>query len=199
MEVLELAKARYAAKKYDSNKRIPQETVDALKEVLRLSPSSINIQPWKFTFVQNKEVKSQLAAASLHNESKINEADLLVVFSVADDLEEFQHVVDTNLPEGLRNWYNSIKNEIPEEHLRVWLSKQVYITMGVALSAAVSLGLDSTPMEGIETDKYVEILGMTTYKPLFAIAFGYAAEDDYNRPEVTPKSRRELEDVVETI
>lgn len=79
MEVLELAKARYAAKKYDSNKRIPQETVDALKEVLRLSPSSINIQPWKFTFVQNKEVKSQLAAASLHNESKINEADLLVV------------------------------------------------------------------------------------------------------------------------
>lgn len=51
MEVLELAKARYAAKKYGSNKRIPQETVDALKEVLRLSPSSINIQPWKFTFV----------------------------------------------------------------------------------------------------------------------------------------------------
>ncbi|NDP28747.1 MAG: NAD(P)H-dependent oxidoreductase, partial [Flavobacterium sp.] len=57
----------------------------------------------------------------------------------------------------------------------------------------------STPMEGIETEKYKAILTMTAYKPLFAMAVGYGSEEDSNRIEVTPKSRRLLENVVETI
>jgi nitroreductase/dihydropteridine reductase len=40
---------------------------------------------------------------------------------------------------------------------------------------------------------------MTTYKPLFAMAVGYGSDEDSNRLEVTPKSRRLLEDVIETI
>jgi nitroreductase/dihydropteridine reductase len=40
---------------------------------------------------------------------------------------------------------------------------------------------------------------MSVYKPLFAMAVGYGAEDDFNRIEVTPKSRRLLENVIETI
>jgi nitroreductase / dihydropteridine reductase len=61
------------------------------------------------------------------------------------------------------------------------------------------MGLDSTAMEGIETDKYRTILNMSAYKPLFAMAVGYASEEDSNRLEVTPKSRRSLKDVIETI
>jgi nitroreductase/dihydropteridine reductase len=40
---------------------------------------------------------------------------------------------------------------------------------------------------------------MATYKPLFAMAVGYASAEDSNRIEVTPKSRRLLENVIETI
>ena len=83
--------------------------------------------------------------------------------------------------------------------MKIWLAKQVYIALGVGLTASVAMGLDSTAMEGIETDKYKAILNMTTYKPLFAMAVGYGAEEDSNRLEVTPKSRRLLEDVIETI
>ncbi|WGH75120.1 nitroreductase family protein [Tenacibaculum tangerinum] len=198
MKPLELAKKRYSTKRYDRSKKIPQEKIEELKAVLHLTPSSINIQPWKFTFVSNTEVKTQLAAASLHNEGKINQADLLIVFSVADDLEEFQKTVN-QLPDGLRDWYNNIKQTTPESDVKVWLAKQVYIALGVALSTAIALGLDSTPMEGIEPDKYADILNMKAYKPILAMAVGYRSEDDKYQPSVMPKSRRPKEDVIETV
>ncbi|RKF04788.1 nitroreductase/dihydropteridine reductase [Tenacibaculum lutimaris] len=199
MKPSELAKKRYATKKYDSSKKIPQEKIEELKEVLHLAPSSINIQPWKFTFVQNPAIKSKLADASLHNTEKVNQADLLIVFSVAEDLDAFQKVVDKELPTALGDWYNSIKANIPENDLRVWLAKQVYIALGVAMSTSIALGLDSTPMEGIEPEKYMDILGMSAYKPLFALSVGYRAKDDRYQPEVMPKSRRPYKDVIEVV
>lgn len=199
MEALQIAQQRYSVKKYKTDKKIPEDKIAALKEILRLSPSSINIQPWKFTFVQNREVKAQLAQFSLMNVEKITQADLLVVFSVADDLDAFQEVVDREFPKELQDFYNTGKANMPELDLKVWLSRQVYIALGVGLSGSAALGLDATPMEGIESDKYSEILKMTEYKPILAMAVGYGADDDYNRLEVSPKSRRALEDVIETI
>jgi nitroreductase/dihydropteridine reductase len=199
MNILELIEKRYTAKKYNADKNIPQEKIEDLKQILRLTPSSINIQPWKFTFVQNPEIKAQLASVSMHNEEKINQAKLLVVFSVADDLDAFQEVVDNELPQARIDWYNKIKASTPEADLKIWLSKQLYIALGVGLTASVALGLDSTPMEGIESDKYMAILNMKAYKPLFAMAVGYGSEDDFNRIEVTPKSRRLLDNVIENI
>lgn len=196
MKVVELANQRYATKRFDSSKQIPREHIENLKEVLRLAPSSINIQPWQFTFVENPELKAELAKVSLHNEEKIKQANLLVVFSVADDLNEFQKVVESSLSQGLVDWYNSIRKTLPESELKNWFAKQVYIALGVGLSACVAMGLDSTPMEGIEGDKYQEILNHKSYKPILALAVGYHSEEDRNRVEVTPKSRRAAEDVI---
>lgn len=199
MNILALIQKRYTAKKYNADKVIPKEKIEDLKEILRLTPSSINIQPWRFTFVQNPEIKAKLAAVSMHNAEKINQAQLLVVFSVVDDLVVFQKVVDNELPQARRDWYNQIKASMPEADLKIWLSKQVYIALGVGLTASIALGLDSTAMEGIESDKYRDILNMPAYKPLFAMAVGYGSEEDSNRIEVTPKSRRTLENVIESI
>lgn len=199
MNILELIEKRYSTKKYNVDKEIPQNKIEDLKQILRLSPSSINIQPWKFTFVQNPEVKTKLASVSMHNTEKVNQAKLLVVFSVADDLDAFQKVVDNELPPARRDWYNQIKASTSESDLKIWLSHQVYIALGVGLTASAALGLDATPMEGIESDKYQAILNMKDYKPLFAMAVGYASEDDFNRLEVMPKNRRLAESVIESI
>lgn len=199
MKPIELASNRYSAKKYDPDKKIPAEKIEELKRVLHLSPSSINLQPWKFTFVQDPEVKSKLADASLHNTEKILQADLLVVFSYADNLEAFQKVVDSELPPFLRDWYNAGKEQMSEQQLKDWFIRQVYIALGIGLSTSIALGLDSTPMEGLEPEKYMDILNMKDYKPILAMAVGYGAIDDFNRLEVAPKSRRPFEDVIETI
>ena len=199
MQALLNAQKRYSAKKYNPHKEIPESKIEALKEILRLTPSSINIQPWKFTFVQSSDIKGQLADASLHNAEKILQAPLLIVFSVADDLDSFQKVVDSSLPAPLREWYNAGRNVMPENELKSWLSKQLYIALGFGLTACAAMDLDATPMEGIESDKYVEILGMKDYRPILAMTVGYAAENDYNRLELEPKLRRSQNDVIETI
>lgn len=199
MNILQLIQKRYSTKMYNSGKKIPNEKIEELKEILRLSPSSINIQPWKFTFVENPEVKAKLASVSMHNTEKVNQAPLLIVFSVADDLDAFQKVVDNELPPARRDWYNQMKVNKPEADLKIWMSQQVYIALGVGLAASIALGLDSTPMEGIESDKYQSILNLSAYKPLFAMAVGYAATDDFNRIEAIPKTRRPQESVIESI
>lgn len=196
MTPYELANKRYATKKYDTDKKIPQEKIAELKEVLRLTPSSINIQPWKFTFIQNPKIKSQLAKASLFNEEKINQADLLVVFSYADNLEAFQQIVDEKLPKTVSEIYNNSKSNMTDTEIKNWFIRQVYIALGVGISTSVALGLDTTPMEGIESNKYQEILRMKNYKPIVAMTVGYRDSEDNNQPELKPKNRLDMKDVI---
>jgi len=42
MSFLELSKKRYTTKKYNADRKIPADKIDELKEILRLSASSIN-------------------------------------------------------------------------------------------------------------------------------------------------------------
>lgn len=198
MQPLEIAKKRYSAKVYDATKQIPKEIVEELKATLHLAPSSINIQPWKFSFVQDPQVKAKLADASMFNADKINQAGLLIVFSAPEDIEAFEEIAIPEMPEPVVGMYKGAKEQMSEEQLKGWFARQVYIALGQALSACAALGLDSTPMEGIEADKYMEILDMKDYKPLVALSVGYASNEDYNRLEVAPKKRREIDKVIES-
>lgn len=60
MSFLDIAQNRYTTKKYDPNRQIPEEKIRQLKEIIRLSPSSINSQPWKFVFISDKKEKKEI-------------------------------------------------------------------------------------------------------------------------------------------
>ena len=75
---------------------------------------------------------------------------------------------------------------------------QVYLSLGIFLSAAAEMGLDSSPMEGIQSEEYKKILKLGDYQPLFAVAIGYRDPEDKNQPIFTPKERLPLESVIET-
>lgn len=199
MNPLTIAQKRYSAKKYDNSKNISPDKIEILKSTLHLAPSSINIQPWKFTFVQDPEVKARLAEASLFNADKIKQANLLIVFSYPDDVTQFEDLIKEEMPVNILEMYFAGKNQMSEEQLKGWFIRQVYIAFGQAISACAALGLDSTPMEGIEAEKYMEILKMKDYKPIAVLSVGYASIDDYNRLDISPKTRRDLSKVIESI
>jgi len=198
MDILKLAKTRYTTKVYDSSKKIPQDKVEESKQVLQLASNSIDIQVWQFHFVQNSEIKSQLADASYINKDKINQADILVVFSYRTDLEAFQKVVDT-YPKGFQDAYSESKKYMTDDEVRNGMTRQLYLAMGFGLSSAIDLGLDSTPMEGINSEEYMKILDIKGCQPLIAVAVGNASKVDYNRLEVMPKLRRPIDEVIFTI
>lgn len=199
MDFLSIAENRYTTKKYDPAKKISDENVQKLKEILRLSPSSINSQPWKFIFITDEKLKNELAEVSYFNESKIKEACHLIVFNVIDNIKKFEKEFIGNLPEGSVAYYqNNIKPK-SEENIKSWLANQVYLSLGYFLSACACMGIDSTPMEGVDIKEYAKILGTKDYKPLFAVAIGYRDTQDTNQPSITPKSRFDLNDVIKSI
>lgn len=199
MNFTTLANSRYTTKKYDPSQKIPAEKIDQLKEILRLSPSSINSQPWKFTIVSDETLKAELAAVSYFNEQKIKDASHLVVFSAIDDVSQFEKQINEHLPEGSVTYYNTFLKPLPEAEIKSWLQCQVYLSLGFFLSACASMDIDSSPMEGIQAGKYAEILKLEGYKPLFAVAIGYRNPEDANQPSVKAKSRLEMDLILEVL
>lgn len=199
MSFLDIAQKRYTTKKYDSSKKIDEHTIEKLKEILRLSPSSINSQPWKFTFVADEEIKSRLAEFSLGNREKVLDASHIVIFSVVKDAEAFENNKLKLLPEYTTTYYNRVLKPSGDEQIMTWLTSQVYLSLGFFLSATATLGIDSTPMEGINTKEYDAILKDDNYKTLFAVAIGYRDKEDENQPSLSPKFRLDAEDVIRSI
>ena len=199
MNFLDLAKNRYTTKKYNPSAEIPEEKINQLKEILRLSPSSIDSQPWKFVFVSDKDVKKKFAEASLFNQHKVEDASHLVIFTVLDDVRLFENRLEKNYPEGAVFYYKKMMKARPESEIKSWLTHQVYISLGFLLAACAASGIDSTPMEGIDIEAYKKLLPLEGYKPLFAVAIGIRDENDDNQPSITPKKRLNLDDVVLSI
>lgn len=196
MNFLEKMKTRYAVKKYNPQGKISDEKIQMLKEILHLSPSSINSQPWNFIFVSNSEIKEQLAEASYFNKEKVLESSQLVVFQAIKNPEDFEKQIEENLPEGLVEYYRTFVKPQGEAAIKSWFAHQVYLALGVFLSACADLGIDSTPMEGIEGDKYDAILKNDAYESLMAVTIGEKAENDWNQPTQTPKTRLENRKVI---
>lgn len=199
MSFLDIAKSRYTTKKYDPNGKIAEEIIEELKEILRFSPSSINSQPWKFTFISDEKTKGELSKVSYHNDEKVNDASHVVVFSVIENVEDFENKNLSRLPERAGVYYNRMVKPKGEAEIKSWLSHQVYLALGFFLSACASMGIDSTPMEGIQIEEYDRILQQEGYKTLFGVAIGYRDEEDANQPSITPKFRMDKDNVIRSI
>lgn len=199
MDFKTVAEKRYTTKIYDASRKISEVLIEDLKHILKLSPSSINSQPWLFTFVSQKETKDALADASFFNAPKIKNASHLVVFSVMNNLELFERHVEENLAEGPVNYYKQFVKDQPAEKTINWLSQQVYLSLGFFLAACAAMEIDSTPMEGIEPEKYKDILNIEDYKVLFAVAIGYRDAEDSNQPSHKGKSRLAVNQVINSI
>ncbi|WP_333851689.1 nitroreductase family protein [Epilithonimonas sp.] len=190
---------RYTVKKYNSEGKLSNEIKEQLKSILHLSPSSINSQPWKFTFVEDSKAKSEFAEVSYFNKEKINDSQLLVVFQVLKNTEDFERQIEGNLPEGSIQYYNKMIKPHGEDYTKSWMSHQVYLALGVLLSACAQMEIDSTPMEGIEIAKYDDILNNEKYTTLFAVAIGVRDENDFNQPKLKAKSRLNFEEILDVI
>ena len=70
-----------------------------------------------------------------------------------------------------------------------WMEKQVYLALGTLLLGAALHGIDATPMEGLDTHRIDQALGLPEqgYTALVLVALGRRAPDEFNSK--LPKSR----------
>lgn len=195
MDFLQLAQNRYTTKLY-SSKRVSDEDIAKLKEILRLTPSSINSQPWQFVFISDEPTKEAFAKVSFINEERIRQASHLVVFMANSALPSFEEKLAKASTEAGVGFYHKVQKPKGDVSLYAWMNNQVYISLGFFLSACASMGIDSTPMEGIINTEYDKLLNEPQYTTFFAVAIGYRDPEDSNQLHLHPKSRLPLEDVV---
>ena len=195
MDFLQLAQNRYTTKHY-SSKRVSDEDIAKLKEILRLTPSSINSQPWQFVFISDEATKEAFAKVSFFNEERIRQASHLVVFMANSALPSFEEKLAKASTEAGVGFYHKVQKPKGDVSLYAWMNNQVYISLGFFLSACASMGIDSTPMKGILGAEYDNLLADPDYTTLFAVAIGYRDPEDSNQLHLRPKSRLSLEEVV---
>ena len=61
MTVKDTLNWRYSTKDFDPNKKVSNADFKQLKALLRMSPSSTNIQPWHFVIANTEEGKKRVA------------------------------------------------------------------------------------------------------------------------------------------
>jgi nitroreductase/dihydropteridine reductase len=180
---------RYAAKKLNPERPVPQALVDRIVEAARLAPTSSGLQPFELISVTNPEVRAKIREIAW-NQAQITDGSHLLVFAAWDNYtaERINHMFDlTNAVRGFKNegWENYRKMLLasyPQRDAEVnyaHAARQAYIAVGVALMAAAEARVDCTPMEGFDPAKLDGILGLRArgLRSVVILPLGYRQEE----------------------
>lgn len=209
-QVLEQLHWRYATKKFDSSKKIPEASWKTLEQSLVLSPSSFGLQPWQFFVIRNSEIRQQLLEHSWGQKSVVD-ASHLIVFAIKsniDDMDVDRHIqrmaeVQQIASANLAGFGNVVKGFIHEPpyplNINEWAAKQAYIALGFFMTCAAMLEIDTLPMEGFIPAKYDALLDLPSkgYNSIVLCAAGYRADDD--KYATNPKVRYPTNEIVQYI
>lgn len=180
---------RYAAKKLDPAKAVPQDAVERILEAARLAPTSSGLQPYEIIVVSSKEVRERIKPIAW-NQAQITDGSHLLVFAAWDNytVERINMMFDlTNTVRGFKNegWENYRKlilsmypgrdAEVNFEHA----ARQAYIGLSAAMMAAAFEAVDCTPMEGFDPKAMDEILDLRArgLRSVAILPLGYRQPD----------------------
>lgn len=190
---------RYATKKMNPAKAVPQEKVDRILEAVRLAPSSSGLQPYEVIVVTSAEVREKIKPVA-YGQAQVTEGSHLLVFAAWDNYtaDRINQMFDyTNAQRGgsteagdayrknLLASYTVRDPQVNFEHA----ARQAYIGLGVALVAAAFEEVDSTPMEGFDPKALDQLLNLSErgLRSVAIMPLGYReADKDWlvNQPKV---------------
>ncbi len=199
---------RYATKKFDITKKLPAETLEVIEESLRLTPSSLGIQPWKFVIISDEALRAKLLERSSMNPSQITTCSHLVVLCGLLDVDD--NYINSYVEYALEQWgdperlskYQAMLTQRMSEHreadaMRMYVHNQVYVALGNLVTTCATLEIDACPMGGFVPHVYNEELWLTQqgYEAVVLCALGYRSADDSAASK--PKVRWSRERVIE--
>lgn len=205
---------RYSTKSFDPARKISAKDFKQITNLLRMSPSSTNLQPWHFVIAHTREGKEKVAK-SAHgffefNAKKITEASHIIVFAsrLTADEPYMQHILEQEEKDGrfptseLKQMMHGGRNAFADIHkyetkdLQHWMEKQVYLNMGNLLLGAAALSIDAVPMEGVDMKVLDSEFGLREkgFTAIAVVSLGYRLESDFNAS--TPKSRLPEEEII---
>lgn len=172
MNFTEIAKTRQSCRKYNPEKAVEREKLDAILESARLAPSACNGQPYHLTVCTGETAKAAASAVMGMGMNKFAaDAPVLIVISEED------YVATAALGAKVK------KND--------YRSMDIGIVAAYITAEAAAQGLGSCILGWLDDDKLRKICGVN--KPVrLVITIGYPAEGDTLRT----KKRKDIEELV---
>ena len=204
---------RYTTKRYDPSKRVSSDDLSVIYEAMRLSASSINSQPWKFIVIESDAAKQRMhdtfANKFQFNQPHIKSCSHVILFAHNPKYtrDDYAKVVDKGIEdkrtkaqdrEAAFGGFAFVDLNTDEQgNNAAWTKSQTYLALGNTLHVLARLGIDSTTMEGVDSELIGEIFAeeLGGFKCEVALAIGYHhSSEDYNAN--LPKSRLAKEQVL---
>ena len=180
MDTLSAIKKRRSVKKYDPNYQMSEEEIKTLMDYTLLSPTSFNMQNWRFLVVKDQEVKDKLKGASF-NQSQV--ADASIVILICGDLKAWAREPERywqNAPEQVRSQIVPMIGGFYKDNEQLQRDEAMR-SAGIAgqtiMLAAKAMGYDTCPMIGFNPGQVAEIVNLPEdYVLGFMVVVGKATE-----------------------
>ncbi|MBU1141135.1 MAG: nitroreductase family protein [Firmicutes bacterium] len=192
---------RRSIRRYDSRIKISKDEMSKILEEATRAPSSMNMQPWRFTVIENALGKEKLKPLLIGNQLQLETSAAMIV--IMQDLKKFElaekifdKAIELNqMPidikeKQLRNIANMIPNLSDEGIEKSGLVDGGLVAMQL-MHVAKEHGYDTCPIGGFHHDRIAKELGYDEkrYKPILIISIGKAVEDGH------PSSRFDIDNI----
>ena len=163
MDTFEAIEKRRSIKFFDPDHKIPDDDIKKIFSAVLLSPTSFNIQHWRFVVVRDPEMRKKIRQASF-DQPKITDASLLVILcgyiqAWKQEPERYwknaSEKVRQNLLPMIEGFYKGREQLQRDEVIR-----SCGIAAQTIMLATKSMGYDSAPMIGFDPKTVGEIINL---------------------------------------
>lgn len=189
-DTLESLYWRYAVKKFNPNRMLPEAKIEKLRGAFNLTATSYGLQPIRMLVVRHRAIQEELVTHSF-GQRQVADASHVLVICIEDSIDG----------EFIESYFNRVRNvrgtsegvlspyrrsllesfrEKSREDIRTWATQQAYLALGNLLTVCAVERIDSCPMEGFVPDAYARVLGLSEkgLGPVLVLPVGFRAEDD---------------------
>ncbi len=186
MDTFEAIYGRRAVKHYDPEHVMGEDEIRTLMEAAVQSPTSFNIQNWRFVLVRDPALRQSIRAAA-NDQAQVTDASLLIVLTA--DLKAWEksparYWRDAPPPvaELLVNWMGPFYQG-HEQLQRDEAMRSCGLAGQTIMLAAKAMGYDSCPMIGFDAERVAELIRLPQDHVIgFMIAVGRATKPAWPKP-----------------
>ncbi|MBT8041877.1 MAG: nitroreductase family protein [Kiritimatiellales bacterium] len=199
METLEAIYSRRAVKHFDPDHTLTAEEERTLLEATIQSPTSFNIQHWRFVVIRDPKLRQKIRTEFGNDQAQMTDASLLILMTA--DVKAWQK-------EPERYWKNAPKevsdllvgwmgpfHEGREDLQRDEAQRSIGMALQTLMLAARDMGYDSCPMIGFDLDAVAQLVNLPDdYVIGPMVAVGKKVKDSWPKPGQLPLEELVVED-----
>ncbi|MCL5669257.1 MAG: nitroreductase family protein [Gammaproteobacteria bacterium] len=192
MDTITAIESRRSVKQFDPAHKMTENEITRLMSLAVLSPTSFNIQNWRFVLVTDNDLRKKIRAVAW-DQAQVTDASLLIVLCA--DLKAWERNPERywkDAPKEARDFlvpaidkYYRGKDQVQRDEAM----RSCGIAAQTLMLAAKAMGYDSCPMDGFDFDAVGKLIQLPRdHVVTMFVVVGRATQPAWSRPGQVPLS-----------